>query len=223
MTSTDLSGDPSDTPQKGDIPQEGLMLPGFVSVRPEGVIVDLRALTLADGSSFELFVDRLFTGEMQFSGLDYAAFLKLLYDADWLAAMQGKSTEAKIATKITQFLPQRQTLYRTVKLLEGGNRAEYVFEPVSLEETYEEPVYGEPGEDGIPPVIGQVSKTRQVPTRLDFDEFVADLWLKEVKFGIDADVVRQAIASGAPARITIARYLESTEGRDAEILEVCPD
>ena len=205
-----------------EIPQAELMLPGFISIRPEGVIIDLRALSLATGD-FELFVDRLFTGEMQFSGLDYTVFLKLLYDADWLAAMQGKSTEAKIATKITRFLPQRQTLYRTVKLLEGGNRAEYVFEPVSLEETYEEPVYGEPGEDGIPPVTGQVSKTRQVPTRLDFDEFVADLWLKEVKFGINADIVRQAIASGVPARITIARYLESTEGRDAEILEVCPD
>src|SRR3990167_1219158 len=220
MTSTDLSGDPSDTPQKGDIPQEGLMLPGFVSVRPEGVIVDLRALTLADGSSFELFVDRLFTGEMQFSGLDYAAFLKLLYDADWLAAMQGKSAEVKIAAKIIRFLPQHQTLYRAVKLLEGGNRAEYVFEPVSIEEIYDEPVYGEPGANGVRPVTGYVSKSRQVPTKLDFDEFVADMWLKEVKFGIDADVVRQAITSGTSGRMTIAWHLEPKAGRDAEIQEV---
>lgn len=218
MTSTDLSGDPSDTPQEGDTPQEELMLPGFVFRRPEGIIIDLPRLHAAGG--FGLFIDRLFAGEMRFSGLDYAVFLKLLYDADWLAAMQGKCTEVKIAAKIIRFLPQRQALYRTVKLLEGGNRAEYVFEPVSLDETYEEPVYGEPGEDGIPPITGQVSKTRQVPTRLDFDEYVAGMWLKGVKFGIDADVVRQAIASGASARVTIARHLEPTQGRDAEILEV---
>lgn len=214
MIPTDLPGD--------DIQQEELMFPGFVFTRPEGIIIDLRALMLVEGG-FKLFVDRLFAGGMRFSGLDYAAFLKLIYDADWLEAMQGKYTEAKIATKITRFSPQRQALYRAVKLLEGGNRAEYVFEPVSLEEAYEEPVYGDPGEDGIRPVTGYLSKTRQVPTRLDFDEFVADMWLKEVKFGIDADVVRQAIASGASARVTIARHLEPTAGRDAEILEICPD
>ncbi len=216
MTPTDLPGSSS------DIPPEELLLPGFISVRPDGVIVDLRALTLVSGG-FELFVNRLFTGGIRFVDLDYAAFLKLLYDADWLAAMKGKCTEARIATKIARFFPERQALYRTVKLHNGGNSAEYVFEPASIDETYEEPVYGEPGEDGVRPVIGQVSKTRKVPTKLDFDEFVADMWLKGVKFGIDADAVRQAIASGMTARVTAARHLEPTEGRDAEILEVCPD
>lgn len=213
MVSTESSDNPA------EIPQEELMLPGFVSLKPEGVIVDLRALTLVTGG-FELFVDRLFTGGMRFSGLDYGAFLKLLYDADWLAAMQGKCAEAKIASEIVRFPPQRQALYRAVKLLEGGNRAEYVFEPASIEETYEEPVYGEPGEDGEPTITGYVSKTRQVPTSLDFDEFVADMWLKGVKFGIDADAVRQAIASGKSSRTTVARHLEPTVGRDASIQEV---
>lgn len=213
MAPADLPDDPT------EIPQAELMLPGFVSVRPEGVIVDLRALMRVTGG-FELFVDRLFTGGMRFSGLDYAAFLKLLYDADWLAAMQDKIAEARIATKIARFLPQRQALYRAVKLLEGGNRAEYIFEPVSLDECYEEPVYGEPGEDGIPQIVGHLSKTRQVPAKLDFDEFVADMWLKGVKFGIDADAARQAIASGASSRVMVAHGLEPTAGRDAGILEV---
>jgi hypothetical protein len=208
----DPSNDLSDTPQ------EEWMLPGFVSIRPEGVIIDLPRLHATGG--FELYVDRLFTGGTRFFDLDYAAFLKLLYDADWLAAMQGKCAEAKIATRIARFMPQRQALYRAVKLLEGGNRAEYVFEPASIEETYEEPVYGEPGADGVPPITGYLSKTKQVPTRLDFDEFVADMWLKGVKFGIDVAAVRQAIASGASARVTIARYLEPAAGRDAEIQEV---
>src|SRR5574340_1332946 len=205
----DLPNDPSDATQ------EDLVLPGFVSIRPEGVVIDLPRLHAAGG--FGLFVDRLFSGGVRFFDLDYAAFHKLLYDADWLAAMQGKCAEAKIATRIARFLPQRQALYRPVKLLEGGNRAEYAFDPVSIEETYEEPVYGEPGADGVPRVTGYLNKTRQVPIKLDFDEFVADMWLKGVKFGIDAAAVRQAIASGAPARVTIARHLEPTMGRDAEI------
>lgn len=212
MTSTDLPGSSAESPQ------EDWALPSFISVRPEGVIVDLPRLYASGG--FELFADRLFTGGGRFFDLDYAAFLRLLYDADWLAAMQGKCAEAKIATKIARFVPQRQELYRSVKLLGGGNRAEYVFEPVSIEETYEEPVYGKPGEDGVRPVIGQLSKTRLVPTKLDFDEFVADMWLKGVKFGIDADVVRESIASGKSGRMTIALHLDPTQGRDAEVMEV---
>jgi len=216
MTSANLPNN------SAEVAQEQLRYPGFVSIRPDGVIINLRALTLAVGG-FELFVDRLFAEEMRFSCLDYAVFLKLLYDADWLAATQGKCAEVNIAAKIIRYSPQRKALYRAVKLLEGGNRAEYVFEPASIEEIYEEPVYGEPGEDGAPTVSGYVKKTRQVPTKLDFDEFVADMWLKGVKFGIDADAVRQAIASGASARITIARHLAPTDGRDAEILEVSTD
>jgi hypothetical protein len=68
---------------------------------------------------------------MRFSGLDYAAFLKLLSGAD-CGGVQGKSAEVKLPRNYP-VLPQHQTLYRAVKLLEGGNRAEYVFEPVSLE------------------------------------------------------------------------------------------
>lgn len=54
MTSTDLPDDPSDTPQ------EEFTLPGFVSIRPDGAIIDLRALTLVVGG-FKLSVSRLFT------------------------------------------------------------------------------------------------------------------------------------------------------------------
>lgn len=212
MVSSESSG------HSPDIQKEEMVLPGFVSIRQEGVIVDLPRLYASGG--FELFVDRLFTGGMRFFGLDYAAFLRLLYDADWLAAMQGKSAEARIATKIAQFTPQRQALYRATKLLDGGKYAEYVFEPVSIEETYEVPVYGKPGADGTQEITGHLNKTRLVPARLDFDEFVADMWLKGVRYGIDEEVVRQAIASGASGRMTVARYLEPTLGRDAEIVEV---
>jgi hypothetical protein len=95
-----------------------------------------------------------------------------------------------------------------------------MFEPVSLEVSYEEPVYGEPGEDGVAPIVEYVSKTRLEPASLDFDEFVAGMWLKGVKFGIDEKPVRRVIASGETVRMEVAHYLEPTEGRDAEIMEV---
>lgn len=200
--------------------QDSLVIPGYVSNRPEGVFINLPNLYSAGG--FDIFVNRMFTGESRFSGLDYDAFLKLLYDESWLAAMQSKCVEIKIAAGIVRFLPQRRDIYKSVKMLDGEKRAEYVFEPVSLEVAYEAPLYGEPGEDGVAPIIGQETKTRQEPTKLDFDEFVADMWSKGVKYGIDADAVRKVIKEGSTTRMIIANYLETEMGRDAEIQEVCP-
>lgn len=211
---------PDTTNNTTDNLQENLVIPGYVLNRTEGVFINLPNLYLAGG--FVIFVNRMFTGESRFLGLDYDAFLKLLYDESWLAAMQSKCVEIKIAAGIVRFLQQRRTLYKSAKILEGGKRAEYVFEPVSIEVNYEEPVYGEPGEDGVAPIIRQESKTRQEPAKLDFDEFVADMWTKEVKYGIDVDAVRKAITDGTTVRMIIANYLEPTAGRDAEIQEVCP-
>ena len=211
---------PGITNKSTDNLQDSLVIPGYVANRTEGVFINLPNLYSTGG--FDIFVNRMFTGESRFAGLDYDAFLKLLYDPDWLAAMQRKCVEIKIAAEIVRFLPQRRALYKSVKLLDGEKRAEYVFEPVSIEVAYEEPVYGELGEDGIAPVIRHESKTRQEPAKLDFDEFVADMWTKDVKYGIDAEAVRKAIADGTTNRMTIANYLEPTNGRDAEIQEVCP-
>lgn len=215
MTDNTISNNPS------DVPQQELMLPGFISRRENGVFINLARLFEYGGLG--IFVDRLFTGGMLFYKLDYGTFIKLLYDADWLAASQGKRPELKIAENIGYFLPQRQALYREPKVLEDSWLAEYMFEPAYLEEIYEEAVYGEPDENGVAPIVKMVSKTRQIPTRLKFDEFVVGMWLKGVKYGIDADAVRQAIDSNATARLTIARCLEPTTGRDAEILEVRTD
>jgi len=213
------SSDP--TKVTADDLQETLVIPGCVSSRSDGVFINLSKLPSADG--FEIFINRMFTGESRFSGLDYDALLKLLYDADWLTSMLSKCVEVKLAAEIVRFSPQRRALYRPVKILEGGKRAEYVFEPISIEVAYKEPQYGEPGEDGIAPVIGELSKTRQETAKLDFDEFVADMWAKGVKYGLDAEAVRKVIADGTTTRMTIANCLEPTKGQDAEIQEVCPD
>lgn len=213
MTSTNSTGNPP------DVAQEEVALPGFVSKRPDGVYINLPRLHANGG--FEIFVDRLFSGGGRFQNLDYDTFLKLLYDADWLATMQEKCPDMKIASEIVRFLPQRKALYRPVKILEGGKRADYMFEPVSIEVIVDEPVYGTPNEEGVASIVRHERKTITQPAKLDFDEFVADMWLKGVKFGIDAERVAPVISSGTTIRMTIARDVEPTEGRDAEIKEAC--
>lgn len=215
MASTDLS---SDTTAQ---PQERLVVPSYVSNRPDGVFVNLQDLYSVGG--FDVFIDRMFSGGACFQGMDYALFLKLLYDNDWLAAMRGSQKKFKVAAAIIRFPQERQELYRPVKLLENNTRADYIFEKIYITVAYEEPVYGKMDQNGTPQITGYKPKTKQQLAKLDFDEFVAAMWLKGVKFGIEEEAVRKAIAKAEAGRITIARHLEPTEGSDAAILEVCPN
>lgn len=190
--------------------REAALLPAFVSKDQDGIYVDL-SYSLVDGV-FADFIDQLFSSGTRFSGLDYPAFIAMLYDSDPISA--GK---IRIAEDTVRFPPQRQELYKGLKILEGGVRAEYVFEPVSMEITTEEPVYGEPGEDGTAIVVDHIRRGREQPTRLDFDEFVASLWLKGVRFGIDVEAVRAAIIEGSITRIQVATQRDAVPGRDADI------
>ncbi|MBI3221529.1 MAG: DUF342 domain-containing protein [Nitrosomonadales bacterium] len=74
-------------------------------------------------------------------------------------------------------------------------------------------------EDGVIPIVEYAKKTEAHPTKLDFDEFVAEMWLKGVRFGIKADAVRAAIQSSDTTRIEIAVQREPTESTDAQIVE----
>lgn len=200
---------------------QAMSMPVFVYNRADGVFVDLPRVTLAEGG-FERFVDRLFDSGARFTGLNYDLFLKLLYDTDWVEENKGATPSLKVAESIVRFLPERQALYRKVKMLPGDLRAEYMFEPVSIEESYQAPLYGEPV-DGVVPIVGHETKTREVPTKLDFDELVADMWLKGVKFGLREEAIRKTIASGETVRLPLALHIDPTPSRDAEIIEVCAD
>lgn len=200
-----------------DLKEGEPLLPAYISLRPEGVYVHVPRLPPEVG--LKPFVERLFANETRFEGLDYPCFLRLLYGTGAAAPANLGATEARIAGGIARFPPERRALYKGVKIIGVGERAEYLFEPAAIEIASDEPVYGEPGDDGARPVIGYTRTTRLQPTRLDFDEFVADLWLKGVRFGIDAAAVVKAIESGATTRLSIAFQREPTSGMDAEIRE----
>ncbi|MES1981793.1 MAG: flagellar assembly protein A [Pseudomonadota bacterium] len=197
-------------------PTSGLSLPAYILMRPEGVFVKLAPPPAPD--ILQLFVDRLFTNGARFSGLDYACFMRLLY-GDPAKLYPGDGNEIRLASDIVRFSKPRQELYKGVKISPKGELAEYMFEPPLMEVITDEPVYGPPGDDGVAPVVEHLRKTETRPTQLDFDEFVTDMWLKGVRFGIAAEAVREVIRKNAVMRMNIASQVEPTASKDAELRE----
>ncbi len=199
----------------------GFLTPNFVVKRAEGLIVLTERLQLAE--DFLVFVDRMYSCGERFAGMDFELVQKLLYDAEALAFFKNSSRELRIASAIVPFPELRKKLYRAVKMLENGKRVEYLFEPVTIEVTHQVAVYGEPDETGRAPIVDYVDQIEEVPAALNFDEFCAAMWLKNVKFGLDELAIREAIGGATSMRRTIARQLDPTAGRDADIKEVSPD
>lgn len=195
--------------------------PAYVVQRPEGLFI----LTehLADANDFIAFIDNVHGNGARFSNIDYGLLLKLAFDEEALPFFRNSAHEMRLATAIAPFPEERQKLYRATKSQDNGKRVEYLFEPVTMEMTVKEPVYGEPDASGMPQVISYRDKVDDVPVKLDFDEFVAAMWLKGIKYGLDEAAIRESIASGETVRMTIAHQLEPTAGRDAEIVETCAD
>lgn len=187
-----------------------LVLPGFIDRRGDGVFVDLTRLS--SGEEFARIVDRIFATGHVLRGLDYDRFQRLLFDTE---ALRDSVLSVRLASELAVFPEARQALYRTVRIVDGD--AEYLFEPVMLDTTVDEPIYAE--ENGERVVIGIEHSVVSQPTSLDFDEFVAYLWGKGVRFGIDEVRVKQAIQSGKTEKIIIAHEQPPGAGKDAGLEE----
>lgn len=215
----------------GDLTSLGegqVLLPGFVTRRPDGLWVDVAAL---DSPGILLhFVERVFSAGARFVGLDHALLRNLLFDyatADIAALLErlekaSHTTEMLIAADIVPFPPQRQALYRGIKVLGDGEGVEYLFEPVTLDVEQQVPRFdldAAVDASGARPLLGYDTQTIAEPAQLDFDEFIAALWSKGVRYGIDAATVRAAIASQKTERLTIAQARPARSGTDASISE----
>lgn len=191
-----------------------VLLPAFVTRGEKGLFVDAEAAA-ASGDGFRQFVERVFGAGLRFAGLYYAGFLDLLYGL----SDPPPRTPIQLAADIVPFPEERRALYRTVKIAHDNKSAEYVFEPVEIEVEEMVLLYGEPGPDGSAEAIGHELRKRFEPTRLDFDEFVAAMWEKGVRFGIDATKVRELIQTRQNARLVFAEALAPRSGRNATIEE----
>ncbi|TXF99863.1 flagellar assembly protein A [Massilia arenae] len=164
-----------------------------IARRDDGVYADPEVL----GTTLAAAVDGILRSSHYLAGLDYPVLVKALYGhgPDLPRDAAGRVV-VRIAADIVPFTPQRQALYRSVKIADG--QAEYYFEPVF-----------ERDEEG-----------NERPTRLDADEFVADMWVKGIRFGAEVEAIRSHIASGAAGRYVVARRLEPLPGVDAGVEEV---
>jgi hypothetical protein len=170
-----------------------------IARRDDGVYADPAVL----GTTLVAAIDSIFRGGQYLAGIDYPVLIKALFGhGPALPAGPDGVAQVRIAADILPFDPARRELYRAAKI--GSGRAEYYFEPVWL------PDPADPDGPGL-------------PARLDLDEFVADMWLKGIRFGIDVAAVRGAIETGKAERVTVARRLEPEQGQDARIEEVSDD
>lgn len=213
-TEADFPGRAAAAGAVGTLADQGagqVLLPQFVSQGPAGLFVD--SARMAGAEEFARFVDRVFSTDVVFAGLDYAVFAQLLHEG------RAEPAVARLAVGLRPFPAERRPLYKGVKIAADGMSAEYVFEPVTLDVTTEVPVLGEPGPDGQATVLRHELVSKSVPARLDADEFVADLWGKGVRYGIDIGAVRAVIDKGETVRLDVAHGLAPTAGRDATLEE----
>ena len=171
-------------------------LPAAIVKRDDGIYFDAAATPAARLAA----AGQIFLGGACFVGLHYAVFTKMVYNCGpELPPTLADRPLLRFADSIEPFPAPRRQLYKNFKII--GGEAEYYFEQVFFDVP------------GLPPQ----------PARLTFDEFVADMWVKGIRFGIDAPAVRDVIATGRVARITVARRLNAVPGRDASIVEVSRD
>ena len=204
--------------------EAGLLLPGFLARGDDGLYVDISLLESIQ--NFQQFVDRVFASNAYFAELDYPLFLKLLYEPDSLELAPRRNTSAvtpsvRLAKDIVPFKPERQKIYREAKAANDGKMAEYLFEPVMLEEDIELPVFGPPSEDPSVPrtILGYELRKQLVRVKADPDEFIAAMWMQGIRYGLDMRTVRAMIKDDSSGRLEIAHMLESFPGRDASIVE----
>ncbi|HEY6897140.1 MAG TPA: flagellar assembly protein A [Rhodocyclaceae bacterium] len=202
----------------------GIALPRFVEARPDGLYVDLAMLESA--GSFAGFANKVFSTPAcaYFVGLDYPVFQLLLYEADSpqlldQSVADGDRHLVRFAREVLPFAVERRALYRTVKMTSDGSAAEYFFEPLSLERQVEVADFGPPDETGAPTVTGSHTETVAEPAFADIDEFVAAMWDKGIRFGLDLAAIQAALTSQKSERLEIARARPPTTGQDAGIVE----
>lgn len=194
----------------------------FITRNREGVFVELSKLE--SSSQFMLFADRVFSSGYLFTGLHYKPFLDLLYGyiSDKIAAAvsslesRGRGTSVRFAADILVFDPERMGLYRAARIVSGN--AEYLFEPVTIEKTVEEPLLAESERGGLE-IVRKESRVVAEKTSLTFDEFVAAMWTKGIRYGIDSATVQEFIRSGKSGRAVFARPLPPQNGQDSSLKE----
>jgi hypothetical protein len=173
-------------------------LPIGLVKRADGIYIDLGMSKPALAAA----VAQVFESGCYFAGLDYAALLKAVYGVGLDA---GALQALRLADAVRQFDSSRLALYRDPKI--SLSYAEYYFQPIYLEEM----------------TLPDGSVIPERLALLDIDEFIACMWNKGIRFGIDVAAVKLALRATKADRITFATDLEPAPGQDATVVEVSSD
>jgi hypothetical protein len=199
-----------------DLEEGQVALSRFIVQRDTGLHVNLSRLDSA--SDLIDFVNRVFATDLYFRALDYPRLMSLCYDE---ATSRGRpdGEEFFLAADITAFRPERQALYKALRI--DGGEAAYLFEPLYRASDPEQTLSGGAEMGHAAPVPGrqQSSETR---IELDIDEFIAAAWTRGVCFGIDLAAVDEGMQLDKPEWRVVARNRPYVPGKDAEIIEQTP-
>lgn len=179
-------------------------IPAFIIQRPEGVFIDLVKYRFAEHALAE--VEKFFASGYYLAELDYPLFIDVFYHftADKLSdeingqIKAGKQPMLKIASKLEAFAPERRALCKSVKIAEGKAKVDF--------------------EAATPAVEGSGA-----PAPLSVDEFIADLWVKGVRYGIDVGLVKDRLLSGKGGAEVVASASTPTPGKPACVEELMQD
>ena len=164
------------------------------------------------GKSFLAAFAHVLQGNFYFVDIDYPLVIKALYGCGPEPKASGVQAAGgamlRIASRVAPFDPARRGLYKAVRISAG--EAEYYFEPVYLADDHN---------DETPGGAGGAAQ----PAMLDVDEFIADMWQKGIRFGIDVAAVCSAITGGKSERVVVARRQDAVAGVDARFAEVSDD
>ncbi len=200
-----------------DLDEGEILLPSFVSKKTDGYYLDLSVLEKNPRAFYE-FADRTFSSGAYLFKLDYPAFSKIVHEPDKALEIKkeleskGASPELRFATDIIRISEERRPLYRAVKVSPTFSDAKYLFEPLYVDRPVTK----------VDPSGLEVTTVEQVKAKLDFDEFVAHLWNRGVRFGLLEAEIR-ALVDSDPPKIgweTVARQVDATQGSDATTKEL---
>ena len=210
---------PSAVGNLADLAEGQVLLPEFVAMRDGHVWINPEVLV--NPEALVMFVNRVYMAGACLVDVNVDALCELMYPRTAAGGTPPPrpTTPLAIAREIRPIPPERQALYKNIKITDGGSIAEYVFEPPFIERIIEKPVYGMPDENGDIPVVSTDTETVSEPTKLDFDEFVAMMWQKGLCVGLDLQAIRSAMAASGVQRVEIAKRVEPVDGEDATLVE----
>ncbi|MCB1956171.1 MAG: DUF342 domain-containing protein [Rhodocyclaceae bacterium] len=175
-----------------------LVFPAYFLRRQDGIFVDLAQLP--NPKELAKLWDRTIASGYFVTGLDPAALADVLYPEALGHADGPRSGLVRLGNRLVRLDGARLGLYRNLQVSDG--RAVYLFERIFVNEDPDDP------------------ESPEVEEFLDADEFMAVLWTRGVRAGIDMAAVQAAILDGTTGRVEIAHETKPEPGSDATVREL---